>query len=62
LIGSGVDTVVITPVAGPTRSPICASAIPATPSIGDLICVNSRLRRACASAALAEASADDALS
>ena len=43
------------PVAGPTRSPICALAIPAMPSMGERIPVNARFNCACSTAALAEA-------
>src|SRR5262245_62160937 len=51
-IGSTRDTVVRR-VLTLIRSPICAIAIPAIPSIGDFTCVHSKLSSACLTAARA---------
>ena len=53
MIGSTCDTVVSS-VAGPTRSPICAVAMAATPSMSDVTFVNPRLSCAVSTAAVAD--------
>src|ERR1700747_701815 len=50
-IGSTLEMVVILDV-GPTRSPTCAVAIPATPSMGQYTLVQSRFSCACSPMAL----------
>ena len=56
-MGSSVDTVVSVPLFGPTRSPTCAVAMAAIPSIGDRMVVKPRLRVAVATTALAASTA-----